>query len=191
MKLPKTYYQNPDVVFLAKDLLGKVLFTQVNGQVSSGIITETEAYAGITDKASHAYGNKRTSRTETMYMDGGNAYVYLIYGMYHLFNVVTGKKDIPHAVLIRAIKPFENEDLILKRRGATIYHKKLLNGPGKLSKGLGIDQSFNKADLQGSKVWIEDQGIKFTNNSIKITPRIGIDYAEEDSLLPYRFVVEY
>ena len=190
MKLPKSYYQNPDVVFLAKDLLGKVLFTQVDGQTTAGIITETEAYAGITDKASHAYRNKRTPRTETMYMEGGNAYVYLIYGMYHLFNVVTNKKDIPHAVLIRAVKPYENEELILKRRGTAKYHKKLLNGPGKLSKGLGIDQTFNRVDLQGAKIWIEDKGIKFPENSIKITPRIGIDYAEEDALLPYRFVVE-
>jgi DNA-3-methyladenine glycosylase len=190
MKLPKAYYQNSDVLCLAKDLLGKVLYTQIDGQQSAGVITETEAYQGITDKASHAYGNKRTPRTETMYMDGGNAYVYLIYGMYHLFNVVTNKKDIPHAVLIRAIKPYINEELILKRRGVAKYHKNLLNGPGKLSKGLGIDQSFNKADLQGSKVWIEDQGIFFPENTIKSTPRIGIDYAEEDAFLPYRFVVE-
>jgi DNA-3-methyladenine glycosylase len=189
MKLPKTYYQNPDVLFIGKDLLGKVLFTQIDGQIAGGIITETEAYAGITDKASHAYNNKRTPRTETMYMDGGIAYVYLIYGMYHLFNVVTNQKDIPHAVLIRAIKPYKNENLILKRRGASKYHKKLLNGPGKVSKGLGIDQSFNKADLQGTKVWIEDKGIILPKNTIQTTPRIGIDYAEEDALLPYRFVV--
>ncbi len=189
MKLSREYYLQENVVHLAKDLLGKVLFTEINGQRCAGIITETEAYEGITDKASHAYNNKRTKRTEIMYREGGVSYVYLIYGMYHLFNVVTNIKDIPHAVLIRAIYPYENERLIFKRRRTQKYHRNLLNGPGKLTIGLGINQNFNGEDLTENKIWIEDKGITFTDNEIEITPRIGIDYAEEDALLPYRFVV--
>ena len=190
MKLPQNYYLNPDVVALAKDLIGKILYANINGEISAGIITETEAYEGITDKASHAYNNKRTPRTETMYCKGGVSYVYLIYGMYHLFNVVTNQKDVPHAVLIRAIYPYKNLPLILKRRQAKKWHKNLLNGPGKLTIGLGINQQHNGLNLTQNKIWIEDKNIKIPQSKIKTTPRIGIDYAEEDALLPYRFVVE-
>src|SRR5688572_7863163 len=103
MKLKRDFYTREDVVLVAKELLGKVLCTKWNGKTTSGIITETEAYEGITDRASHAYRGRRTERTEIMYSEGGTAYVYLCYGMHHLFNVVTNKKDIPHAVLIRAV----------------------------------------------------------------------------------------
>ncbi len=175
---------------LAKDLIGKVLYTNVKGKISAGIITETEAYEGITDKASHAYNNKRTPRTETMFCKGGVSYVYLIYGMYHLFNVVTNQKDVPHAVLIRAIYPYHNLPLILKRRQAQKWHKNLLNGPGKLTLGLGINKHHNKTDLTSNTIWIEDKNIKIPQSKIKTTARIGIDYAQEDALLPYRFVID-
>ncbi len=188
MKLPLDYYLQDDVISIARDLLGKVLFTSINGKTCGGIITETEAYAGIHDKASHAYGGRRTKRTETMFAQGGIAYVYLCYGMHHLFNVVTNKKDIPDAVLIRAIQPFDNKKLILQRRGKTKWSKQLLNGPGKLSMGLGIDQHFNGKSLLGDEIWIEDRGIHIEDSSIGVGPRIGVDYAEEDALLPYRFV---
>jgi len=190
MKLPKTYYLNDDVLFLAKDLIGKVLYTNINGVTTAGVITETEAYKGISDKASHAYNNRRTTRTETMFAEGGVSYVYLIYGMYHLFNVVTNKKGVPDAVLIRAIIPFENEKQILNRRNAKKYHKNLLNGPGKLTIGLGISKKHNNVDLTSNQIWIEDQQIKIDECKIKTTPRIGVDYAQEDALLSYRFVAE-
>src|ERR1017187_7820728 len=123
MKLKREFYLREDVVQIAKELLGKVLFTNIGGKITAGIITETEAYAGITDKASHAYNNRRTPRTETMYAEGGVAYVYLCYGIHHLFNVVTAQKDTPHAVLIRAIKPIEGIPAILKRRNKTKIDK--------------------------------------------------------------------
>jgi len=189
MKLDANYYRQPHVVAIAKDLIGKVLYTHINGQTCAGIITETEAYAGITDKASHAYGNRRTTRTETMYMHGGVAYVYLCYGMYHLFNVVTNAEDIPHAVLIRAIQPYQGLDTMLKRRKADKYHQNLLNGPGKLTIAMGIDKAMNGAPLSGDNIWIEDKSIKISQSDIQATPRIGVDYAEEDALLPYRFVL--
>ena len=190
MKLTKAYYLNEDVLSIAKDLIGKVLYTKRDGEITAGIITETEAYAGESDKASHAYGGRRTERTETMYKEGGVAYVYLCYGMYHLFNVVTGAKDEPHAVLVRAVYPYENEALILNRRKAKKFHKNLLNGPGKLTLGLGISKNDNNTDLTGNKIWIEDKNIYIPEDKIKITPRIGIDYAGEDAKLPYRFLVD-
>ena len=190
MKLSQDFYLQDDVIGLAKDLLGKVIFTNIDGEISAGIITETEAYAGITDKASHAYGNRKTKRTETMYAEGGCAYIYLCYGMYQLFNVVTNKQNVPHAVLIRAIFPYLNEPLILKRRNKEKWHKNLLNGPGKLTLGLGIDQTLNGASLLGENIWLEDKGICIAESDIEITPRIGIDYAEEDAQLPYRFLIK-
>ena len=189
MKLSLDYFIQANVVKVAEDLLGKVLFTRINDEVCAGIITETEAYAGVKDKASHAYAGRRTARTETMYAEGGIAYVYLCYGMHHLFNVVTNAKDIPDAVLIRSIIPYHNEALILQRRGQNKHTKNLLNGPGKLSMGLGIDKALNGKSLLGSEVWIEDRGIHINPSAIQTTSRIGIDYAEEDALLPYRFVV--
>jgi DNA-3-methyladenine glycosylase len=189
MKLPLSFYLQQDVRQVARGLLGKVLYTCVQGVTCAGMISETEAYAGITDKASHAYDNRRTARTETMYQQGGISYVYLCYGMHHLFNVVTNQQDIPHAVLIRAIQPYAGLGTMLKRRGATKYHPQLFNGPGKLAIALGIDKSINASPLTGHTIWIEDKSIHIPDHAIEVTPRIGVDYAEEDALLPYRFVI--
>ena len=135
MKLERDFYIRENVVLVAKELLGKVLFTKINGKITAGIISETEAYAGITDRASHAYNNRRTARTEIMFAEGGTAYVYLCYGMHHLFNVVTNKKDIPHAVLIRAIKPIDGIPTILKRRNRKKREAKKAQGKTKLRMG--------------------------------------------------------
>lgn len=189
-KLPISYYLQTDVVKLAEDLIGKILVTNFNGTITSGIITETEAYNGIIDKASHAFGGRRTNRTETMYKQGGTAYVYLCYGIHHLFNVVTNVQEVPHAVLIRAIKPFEGEKAILKRRKSKVLTKGLCVGPGKVSSALGITTKHNSVDLSGNKIWIEDRGIKLRPSKIKRGPRIGVDYAGKDAKLPYRFWIE-
>lgn len=194
MKLEKDFYLRKDVVQISKDLLGKYLFTKIDNKLTAGIITETEAYAGITDKASHAYNNRRTNRTETMFAEGGISYVYLCYGIHHLFNVVTNVKDVPHAVLIRAIKPVEGIETILKRRNKIPHQvrddfKKLTAGPGTTSQALGIKNNHTALDLTGNKIWIEDKGIKIAKKDITVGPRIGVDYAGEDAKLPYRFVV--
>lgn len=189
MKLNKTYYQQEDVVKLASDLLGKVLVTKLNGKLTSGIITETEAYNGVVDKASHAYGGRRTARTETMYATGGISYVYLCYGIHHLFNIVTGKQDVPHAVLIRAIQPMKGLDLILERRSAKQLSPKLCVGPGKVSSALNITTQQNALSLTGNSIWLEDDNIKLKSSQILVGPRIGVDYAGEDAKLPYRFFV--
>ncbi|MEI8204548.1 MAG: DNA-3-methyladenine glycosylase [Bacteroidota bacterium] len=187
-KLPVSYYLHDDVVHLAKDLLGKTLFTNFNNQLTGGIITETEAYAGITDKASHAYGDRRTKRTEIMYHQGGKAYVYLCYGMYSLFNVVSNIEGTPHAILIRAIKPAIGRDVIESRLQKTLSSDKITQGPGKLTKALGIHYSHSGISLLGESIWIENNGIQLSEKQIQISTRIGIAYAQEDALLPYRFL---
>lgn len=189
MKLNKAYYQQEDVVNLASDLLGKVLVTKLNGKLTSGIITETEAYNGVVDKASHAYGGRRTARTEVMYAAGGISYVYLCYGIHHLFNIVTGKQDVPQAVLIRAIQPLKGVGFILQRRKAVQLSAKLCVGPGKVSSALNITTQQNALDLTGNSIWLEDDDIKIKRSQILVGPRIGVDYAGEDAKLPYRFFV--
>ncbi|WP_251040441.1 DNA-3-methyladenine glycosylase [Chryseobacterium sp. ISL-6] len=190
MKLQYSYYQNQDVIFLAKDLLGKILFTQINDEITAGIIVETEAYFGVLDKASHAYGGRRTNRTEILYHEGGISYVYLCYGIHHLFNIVTSVKDEPHAVLIRAVEPLVGKDIMELRRNMPFTKAAITSGPGSAAKALGIDRSFNKKDLSGEEIWIEDHGIRYTSDQIIEGPRIGVAYAQEDALLPWRFFVK-
>lgn len=190
MKLAPEYYLNEDVISLAKDLLGKVLYTKINGETTAGIIVETEAYFGVKDKASHAYGGRRTNRTETMYAQGGIAYVYLCYGMHNLFNIVTSAQDNPHAVLVRGIEPLIGVDIIEQRRNMSHNKSAISSGPGSAAKALGIDRAFNAKDLSGDEIWIEDQQINFTDGEIATAPRVGIAYAQEHALLPLRFFVK-
>lgn len=190
MKLPRSFYTREDVVQIAKELLGKYLFTNFDGVLTGGIITETEAYAGEIDRALHAYGGKRTARTEIMFAKGGTAYVYLCYGIHSLFNVVTNQKNIPHAVLIRAIHPAQGIEFILKRRKQNVQKKNLSAGPGTVAQALGIHYSHSGKSLLGNEIWIEDRGVHFDNKNILISKRIGVEYAGEDALLPYRFQLD-
>ncbi len=136
-KLPLSYYLGDDVEIIARSLLGKYLYTEFDNIKTGGIITETEAYKGVTDKASHAYGGRLTDRTRVMYDEGGISYIYLCYGIHYLLNIVTAEADIPHAVLIRAVYPTTGIDHILKRTGKSKIDYKVTNGPGKLTKALG------------------------------------------------------
>ncbi len=181
--LPISYFRE-DVLIVAKDLLGRSLFTQIKGELTGGIIIETEAYTGIHDRASHCYNNRRTPRTEVMYSEGGVAYVYLCYGVHHLLNIITGEKEIPQGVLIRAIRPTHGIETMLKRRGK----KPLANGPGTLTQALGITLKQNRTPLNTSLLWISKE--KKEAAKIVASPRIGIDYAGPDALLPYRFCLE-
>lgn len=183
--LSKTYFENPDVVFLAKDLIGKQVTTQIDGLVTSGIITETEAYAGQGDKACHAHLGRFTKRTKVMYESGGIAYVYLCYGIHHLFNIVTNTRGNADAVLIRAIEPTLGIGIMQERRGKSKVDKTLTSGPGNVTKALGITKILNGSSVVGEDIWIQDIGKKFSN--IVEATRIGIDYAEEDAELPWRF----
>jgi len=188
-KLDKAFFLSDDVVQVARDLIGKRLLTLQNGTLTSGIISETEAYGGVSDKASHAYGDRRTKRTEIMYHEGGCIYVYLCYGIHSLFNVVTNKEGIPDAVLIRGVIPEKGMDEMLRRRNTT--NKRILaDGPGKLSQAMGIHHSYSGIELgsklNGFSVWME-QGYTSISGLITSGPRIGIDYAGDDALLPWRF----
>ena len=151
------------------------------------MIVETEAYVGINDKASHAYNNKKTNRTEVMYEKGGVCYVYLCYGIHYLINIVTGEKNIPHAILIRAIEPKDGIDIMLQRRSLKKTSFNITNGPGKLSQALAINKILNGKSLNSNKIWIEDLKINIDEKDILSSPRIGVDYAKEDAKLPYRF----
>ena len=188
-KLPFSFYLNTDVNSLARQLIGKMLFTQIDGEITAGIIVETEAYAGIEDKASHAYGGRLTDRTKTMYLKGGVSYVYLCYGIHNLFNVVTGPLNMPHAVLIRGVEPVIGTEIMLQRRGMALLKPNLTAGPGALSKALGIDRTFNAKDLTGEEIWIED-GWDVDLESIVAAPRVGVGYAADHALLPWRYYIK-
>ncbi len=183
-KLPRSFYARPDVVAIARELLGKVLVTHFDGTTTSGVITETEAYMGAIDRASHAHGGKVTPRNKVMYGKSGVAYVYLCYGIHHLFNVVTNVPGIAHAVLVRAIHPLEGKELMLERRKTKVL---TTGGPGTLTQALGIRTEHTGTDLLGDLITIEDHQIIIPDNEIIIGPRIGVDYAGDDALLPYRF----
>jgi len=189
-KLDYSFYERSDVVKIARDLVGKLLITNFSGRLTSGRIVETEAYNGIGDRASHAYGGRRTARTEIMYATAGTAYVYLIYGIHHLFNVVTNKKDIPHAVLIRALEPVEGIPVMLQRTGKRQPDHTLTKGPGNVSKALGLHTTDTGTTLLGDEIFIGDDGFRPRRGGIGRSPRIGVDYAGPDALLPYRFFVK-
>ncbi len=186
-KLGTGFYRRDDVVAVARDLLGKVLCTSIDGRPTKVVIEETEAYAGIDDRASHAYGGRRTRRTEPIFGEGGVAYVYLCYGIHHLFNVVTATADVPHAVLVRAGAPLEGLATMLERRDKSRADKSLLAGPGSLSRALGIKTEMTGTSLLGRRIWIEDHGLRPAEGAITVGPRVGVDYAGEDALRPYRF----
>lgn len=190
MKLDVDFYRVKEVLSIARNLLGKYLFTNINGEISGGFIVETEAYNGITDKASHAYGNRKTNRTQTMYETGGIAYVYLCYGIHEMLNVVTSVEGEPHAVLIRAINPTEGIDLMLERRKMASLKNNLTAGPGSVAKALGISRKMNTFSFQSEEIWIEDCGLVLPEEQIAAVPRVGVAYAKEDALLPYRFYVK-
>ena len=197
-KLPREFYLQEDTLQIAQDLLGKLLVVPTEtGERISGMIVEAEAYLGAIDKAAHAYKNRRTNRTEIIFGEGGHAYIFFIYGMYFQLNFVGGAKDVPHCVLIRAVEPVEGVEIMRERRSmkngkslnSKMPDKNLTSGPGKLCIALGIDKSFNGADLLGDKIWVEDFRT-FSAEQISIGKRIGVDYAKEFAEKPWRFWVK-
>ncbi len=188
-KLQREFYTRSDTLQIARDLLGKVLVVPTEtGERTSGIIVETEAYLGAEDKAAHSYDNRRTKRTETMFSLGGTVYIFFIYGMYFQFNIVAGAIDSPHAILIRAVEPFENIEIMRERRGK-MADKNLTSGPGKLCIALDIDKRFNNTDLTENEIWLEECE-KNSAENISCGKRIGIDYAEEYAEKPWRFWIK-
>ncbi|MCF8246622.1 MAG: DNA-3-methyladenine glycosylase [Saprospiraceae bacterium] len=187
--LPLQFFTRPDVVQVAKDLLGKYLVTNFNGEITAGKIVETEAYRAPDDRASHAFGNRRTNRTDVMFSEGGHAYVYLCYGIHHLFNVVTGPADMAHAVLIRAVQPIDNVEFMLKRRKMERLERRLTAGPGALTEALGIRTAHTGLSLLDptGPIWLEDRGEVVLEENIVDSPRVGVAYAKECADWPWRF----
>ena len=189
-KLPKSFYTRSDVVQIARELLGKYLVTDINDKITVGKIVETEAYCGATDKACHAHLNKKTNRTKIMFEEGGVAYVYLVYGMYKLFNIVTNEYGKADAVLIRAVEPIEGIETMLERRKMEKIKRNLTAGPGIMSIAMGIHLSDYGQNLTENRIWIEDRNEKIIKNQIIASARVNIDYAEEDKDLPWRFRIK-
>lgn len=190
MKLKESFYLQKDVVDIAKQCLGKRLCTNIDGQYTSGIIVETEAYRAPEDMASHAYDNKVTPRTKPFFEKGGIGYVYLIYGTYKLFNLISNVEGIPHAILIRGIEPEQGIDVMMKRRKMTEIKRNLSAGPGLLSMALGIDLSHNRTDLQGDIIWLEDRNEDVIEGNIISSPRVGMNIPEPWYSMPWRFRIK-
>ena len=188
MKLPSAFYQEDDVVKVAVDLLGKILVTNFDDGITSGIIVETEAYSWR-ERGCHAYRGKMTKRNAAMFQHGGVSYVYLCYGMHELFNVVTSKEGIGEAVLVRALQPEDGQQIMLARCGASKL-KRITAGPGKLTKALGITRQQNLTDLSGDEIWIEDRSLVVRPSQVLASPRIGLNFGGPDALLPWRFTIK-
>jgi DNA-3-methyladenine glycosylase len=189
-KLPDSFYRRPDTLVIAKELLGKIIVTRFGGVETSGRIVETEAYLGTGDKASHAYGGRNTTRTAVMYKAGGHAYVYLCYGIHHLFNVVTHVEGQPHAVLVRAVEPLQGIGMMLERMKKDKADVSIGRGPGNVSKALGFCRQHTGSSLRQQELFIAADDFHLLPGNIMATPRIGVDYAAEDALLPYRFYIK-
>ncbi|MDB5199742.1 MAG: DNA-3-methyladenine glycosylase [Chitinophagaceae bacterium] len=188
-KLPLNFYKRKDVVAIARELLGKIIITNLEGVITSGRIIETEAYVAHIDKASHSFGGRRTAKNEHMYAHAGTAYVYICYGMHQMLNIVTNEKDIPDAVLIRAVEPLEGIDVMLQRTGKPKLDFTLTKGPGNVGKALGIFKKHSGLYLLDDEIYLADDGFKLKENDIGISKRIGVESAFPDSELPYRFYV--
>jgi DNA-3-methyladenine glycosylase len=178
-----------DVVSIAKELLGKVLITTFNEELTSGRIVETEAYAGEIDKASHAFKG-RTKRTEVIYGGGGTAYVYLCYGIHQMFNIVTNAEGTPHAVLVRATEPIKGIDIMLRRTGKSQLDYSLTRGPGNVGKAFGFHTTQCGLPVVNGPIIICDDGFKLTADMIGTSPRIGVAYAGDHALWQYRFFLK-
>jgi DNA-3-methyladenine glycosylase len=189
-KLGTEFYESNNVIETAKQLLGKIIVTKLNGELTQARIVETEAYIAVTDKASHSFNGRRTLRNEHMYGNGGITYVYICYGMHHLFNVVTNKKNVPDAVLIRAAEPVAGIDIMLQRTRKSKLDATLTKGPGNMSRALGITKQYSGIKLTGSQIYICDDAYKLSTASIGISKRIGIDGSGEAINYPYRFYIK-
>jgi DNA-3-methyladenine glycosylase len=189
-KLPIQFFERTDVVLIAQQLIGKIVVTHFNGLITSGRIVETEAYIGITDRASHSFDGRRTARNEHMYASAGTVYVYICYGMHHLFNIVCNAENNPDAVLIRAVEPISGIDIMLARTGKQGLDNTLTRGPGNVAKALGISKIHSGINLDQGDIYIAEDGLSIPEFSIGASRRIGIEGSGDAALLPYRFFVK-
>lgn len=188
-KVPLHFYKRADVVLIARELLGKIIKTSFEGIITSGRIVETEAYVAHIDKASHSYKGRRTARNEHMYASPGTAYVYICYGMHQMFNIVTNEKEVPDAVLVRALEPVEGIETMLMRTGKVKFDYTLTKGPGNVGKAMGINKIHSGIFLLEDMITLYDDGYSLEPGMIGASKRIGVESAGADALLPYRFYV--
>ncbi len=188
-KLPLSFYNRKDVVQIARELLGKIIVTNFDDQITSARIVETEAYVAEVDQASHAFAGRRTAKNEHMYASPGTSYVYICYGMHQMFNVVTNKKNVPDAVLVRAVEPLSGIDIMLQRTAKPKLDFTLTKGPGNVGKALGIFKKHSGLHLLHHEIYIADDKFILKEEEVGISARIGVDSAGADALLPYRFYV--
>ncbi len=188
--VPVSFFTRPDVAIIAKELLGKCLASNFDGNLTVLRIVESEAYNGAIDKASHAYNNRKTNRTKVMYEKGGAAYVYLCYGIHQMFNIVTNIENVPHAILIRGGEPVSGIEIMALRTNKKTTDTTLSRGPGNVCKALGINTEHSGFALNSEEIFIYDDGVKINDKNVGISPRIGVDYSGEDALLPYRFYIK-
>jgi DNA-3-methyladenine glycosylase len=189
-KLASDFYNRKDVLQIARELLGKIVVTNIDGILTSGRIVETEGYIGITDKASHSWCGKRTARNEHMYAQAATSYVYICYGIHHMFNVVTNEKEIPDAVLIRAVEPLEGIDAMMARTGKKKPDNTLTRGPGNVGRALGIYKLHSGINLLDDTIYIASDDYMIDENLVGSSKRVGVNYAGPDALLPYRFYIK-
>lgn len=189
-KLSLKFYNRKDVVGIARELLGKIVVSNVHGVTTSGRIVETEAYVAFVDKASHSFNGRRTAKNEHMYAPPGTSYVYICYGIHQMLNFVTNEKDIPDAILIRAIEPIEGIETMLQRTGKLKLDSTLTKGPGNVGKALGLNKLHSGLSLLQDPITVYDDGFKIEDQQVGISKRIGVEPAGEDGLLPYRFYVK-
>jgi len=189
-KLPLSFYARRDVVLIARELIGKIITTNFGGQLTSARIVETEAYAGFTDKASHSFGGRRTTRNEHMYSVPGTAYVYICYGLHQMLNIVTNDKEVPDAVLIRGVEPISGIEIMLKRTGKKTPDATLTRGPGNVAKALGVFKRHSGSHVFGKEIYLTDDNTVIPAEDIGTSKRIGIESAGADALLPYRFYIK-
>ncbi len=190
MKLPVSFYRREDTVLIARQLLGKYLFTAIDGLLCSGLIVETEAYLGPDDMGSHAYNNRRTLRNEMMYAAGGVVYMYICYGIHDMLNVVTGPESSSHAVLIRALEPITGIEIMRQRRDLFNNDRRLCQGPGALAKAMGVNKLHNGISLQDGEIWIEDGSMIIHEQQIVASARVGMNIPEPYKSIPWRFYIK-
>lgn len=188
MVIPDTFYLREDTLTIAKELLGKFVYTNIDGILTGGMIVETEAYIGPEDRGSHAFEGRKTAKNATMYEAGGVAYMYICYGIHDMLNIVTGPKDSSHAILIRAIEPKVGIEMMQVRRG-NVPLKRLCKGPGSLAKALGLNKSHNQTSLASNLVWIADEGTIIKENEIVSSPRVGLSCPEPYFSINWRFTL--
>lgn len=189
-KLKQAFYDRTDVVQIARDLLGKIVVTDINGRYTSGRIVETEAYVAFIDKASHSYGGKRTSRNESMYAAPGTTYIYICYGLHQMLNFVTNKYGVPDAVLIRAVEPIKGIEAMMERTGKKKSDRSITRGPGNVGKALGVFKHMSGTHLTDNQIYVCNDGFLLDESQIGVSERIGVSGAGKDATLPYRFYIK-